>query len=362
MKIKRHINIIVGFLFLAAAVALWAMPPKTAAPARSDGVSRVELDRVRAGDHRQGARFAGVTQAKNRAVLSFSVPARVIERPVTAGSRVDRGAVLARLDDGEYRNAADLAEAAVAELKTQWEQACRDRRRIQKLTASRVATVSDLEKVTTREKSLEAALQAATARLEEARRLLHETVLKAPFDGTVTGLHIQAGEWAGPGQPAIELTGDGDIELVVEVPESAVTRLSAGQPVKVLLPFAGNRVIPGRISTVARAAIAAGRLFPVKVDLADAPGLRAGLTAQLLVELAAENTLTVPLAAVVNPGASQPFIFIYDQGRVSRRPVVLGTMIDDRIVVRGDVTEGDQVVVTGQSQLADGDRIEAVTS
>lgn len=360
MIIKRHINVIVGFLFLAAALVLWAIPPNAATPAKADGALQVELDRVRAGDQRQGARFAGVTQAKNRAMLSFAVPARVVQRLVTTGSRVSQGAVLARLDDGEYHNAANLAEAAVAELKTQWEQACRDRRRIQKLTASRVATVSDLEKVTTREKSLEASLQAATARYKEARRLLRETVLKAPFAGTVTGLYIQPGEWAGPGQPAIELTGDGEIELVVEVPESVVTRLSVDQPVEILLPFTGNRTISGRISTVAKAAIAAGRLFPVEVDLAAAPGLRAGLTAQLVVELAAQDTLSVPLAAVVNPGASQPYIFIYDKGRVHRKPVVLGPMIDDRIVVQGAVAEGDRVVITGQSQLADGDRVEAV--
>jgi membrane fusion protein, multidrug efflux system len=361
MNIKRHINFIVGFLFLAAAVALWAMPSKSATPPKADGVSRVELGRVQTDNQRQGARFAGVTQAKNRAVLSFAVPARVAQRPVTSGSRVAEGAILARLDDGEYRNAADLARAAAAELKTQWEQARRDRRRIEKLTASRVATVSDLEKATTREKSLEASLQAAAARLKESRRLLDETVLRAPFDGTVTGLFIQPGEWAVPGQPAIELIGGGDIELVVEVPESVVTRLSAGQPVEVLLPFAGNRKITGQISTVARVAIAAGRLFPVKVDLAAAPGLSAGLTAQLLVNLAAENTLTVPLAAVVNPGASQPSIFIYNHGRVSRRPVVLGPIVDDRIVVQGAVAEGDRVVVTGQSQLADGDRVEAAS-
>jgi RND family efflux transporter MFP subunit len=360
MIIKRHINFIVGFFFLAAAIVLWAIPPHAATPAKTDGALQVELDRVRAGDQRQGARFAGVTQAKNRATLSFAVPARVVQRPVTAGSRVSQGAVLARLDDGEYRNAANLAEAAVVELKTQWEQACRDRRRIQKLNASWVATVSDLEKVITREKSLKASLQAATTRYKEALRLLRETVLKAPFAGTVTGLYIQPGEWAGPGQPAIELTGDGEIELVVEVPESVVTRLSVDQPVEILLPFAGNRNISGRISTVAKAAIAAGRLFPVKVDLAAAPGLRAGLTAQLVMELAAQDTLSVPLAAVVNPGASQPYIFIYDKGRVHRKAVVLGPIINDRIVVQGAVAEGDRVVVTGQSQLADGDRVEAV--
>jgi RND family efflux transporter MFP subunit len=319
------------------------------------------LGRVQAENPRQGARFAGVTQAKNRAVLSFAVPARVAERPVTSGSHVALGAVLARLDDGEFRNAVDLARAAATELKAQWEQACRDRRRIAKLTESRVTTVSDLEKATTREKSLEASLEAATAKLKEAQRLLKETVLKAPFAGTVTGLSIQPGEWAVPGQPAIELTGDGDMELVVEVPESVVTRLSVGQPVQVLLPFADNRKIPGRISTVARAAISAGRLFPVKVDLTATPGLTAGLTAQLLVELAAENEMTVPLAAVVNPGASQPFIFIYYRGRVSRRPVTLGSIINDRIVVQGAIAEGDRVVVSGQSQLADRDQVKVAS-
>ena len=361
MSIKRNINFIVGFLFLAAAVALWAKSPNIANPPKADSVSRVALDRVQAENPRQGARFAGVTQAKNRAVLSFAVPARVAERPVTSGSHVAKGAVLARLDDGEFRNAVDLAQAAAAQLKAQWEQAGRDRRRIAKLTASRVTTVSDLEKATTREKSLEASLEAATAKLKEAQRLLKETVLKAPFSGTVTGLSIQPGEWAVPGQPAIELTGDGDMELVVEVPESVVTRLSVGQPVQVVLPFADNRTIPGRISTVARAAISAGRLFPVKVDLTAAPGLSAGLTAQLLVELAAENKMTVPLSAVVNPGASQPFVFIYDQGRVVRRPVTLGSIVGDRIVVQGALAKGDRVVVSGQSQLADGDQVKVAS-
>ncbi len=84
MNIKRHINFIVGFLFLAAALVLWAIPPNAATPSKADGALQVELDRVRAGDQRQGARFAGVTQAKNRAILSFAVPARVVQRPVTS--------------------------------------------------------------------------------------------------------------------------------------------------------------------------------------------------------------------------------------------------------------------------------------
>jgi RND family efflux transporter MFP subunit len=358
MKIKRYINVIIGVLFLAAAVALWAMPSDMKTPPRSAEPTRVALGQVRSDRNQRAVRFAGVTQAKNRAELSFAVPARVAVRPVVSGSQVTEGSVLARLDDREFRNAVNLAQAALTELKAQWQQARRDHHRFEALTSAHVTPVAELEKAATRQEALEASLEAAAARLKEARRLLGETVLRAPFSGTVTGISIQPGEWALPGRPVVELTGDGAIELVVEVPESVVTHLRPDQAVKVQLPFADDRVVSGHIRTVARAAISAGRLFPVKVDLAATPGLAAGMTAQLLLDLDTENALTVPLAAVVNPGASDPCVFLYDQGRVLRRPVELGPIIGEGIVVRGDFSAGDQVVITGQSQLTDGEHVE----
>jgi RND family efflux transporter MFP subunit len=357
MQIKRYINVIIGVLFLAAAVALWAMPADTNTPPRSIEPARVSLGRVSSDHNRRAVRFAGVIQAKNRAELSFAVPARVVARPVVSGSQVAKGSILARLDDREFRNAVNQAQASLTELKAQLEQARRDHRRIAQLTAAHVTPVAELEKAATRQQALEAALQAGLAKLKEARRLLGETVMRAPFSGTVTRLSIQPGEWAVPGHPAVELTGDGAVELLVEVPESVVPHLHPDQAVMVQLPFADNRLVPGRITTVARAAISAGRLFPVKVDLTATTGLSAGMTAQLLLDLSTENALTVPLAAVVNPGASDPCVFIFDQGRVRRQPVQLGQIIGDGIVVKGDLCAGDQVVITGQSQLTDGEQV-----
>jgi multidrug efflux pump subunit AcrA (membrane-fusion protein) len=128
--------------------------------------------------------------------------------------------------------------------------------------------------------------------------------------------------------------------------------------VSVILPFSNRAPVAGQISTVARVAIREGRLFPVKIDLAPAPGVRAGLTAQVQFELSTAPELTVPLAAVVNPGASHPSVFVYQDGNVHRRSVRLGPLAASRVIVRGPLAAGDRVVVTGQSQLADGDRVE----
>ncbi len=358
MQMKRYPSLVVGVLFLGLAVALWAMPAQEPQNRPNERVPRVELGIVNKIEARQTAAFSGVTRSRHRAVLSFTVPARVVERRVEAGERVREGDVLARLDDREFRNALDLAQASVAECEAQYEQAGRDRQRLQRLADDDVVPVSELERVSTRESALAASLEAARARLKEARRRLDETVLEAPFGGTIAGLHIQAGEWAVPGRPAFELTGDGEVELQVEVPEATVSHLHAGLAVTVELPFAGGRKVAGRITSVAHSAMGAGRLFPVVVDLDPDPGITAGLTARLRVELTSQGVLAVPLAAVVNPGASQPYLFLYRQGRVIRRSVEVSGIVDDRIIVNGAIAEGDRVVTSGQSQLADGDRVE----
>ena len=95
-----------------------------------------------------------------------------------------------------------------------------------------------------------------------------------------------------------------------------------------------------------RASIRAGRLFPVNIDLESGPGIRAGLTAQVQFDLPTERALSVPLTAVVNPGGSQPYVFVYRDGTVLRKAVQLGRLVASRVVVRGPLAVGESVVVT----------------
>lgn len=361
MTIKqRYRSVLLGLAFLSLAVALWAMPSEQDDAPQALSRTPVLLDTVQETPVERSVRFAAVTRARDRAVLSFTVPARLVARPVEEGDSVASGQVLARLDEREFRHAADAARAAMQELVTRHAQSRRDLQRAKELAAANVAPTATLEQAGARAAALASALEAARARAREAERRLEETVLKAPFSGTVTGLHIEPGEWAAPGQPAVELAGDGPVEVKVEVPESIVARLEPGQEVTVRLPFSDQEGLTGRISTVAKSAIGAGRLFPVKIDLAPGPGVRGGLAAEVRFDLATEQTLSVPLAAVVNPGASQPYVFVYRDGAVRRHAVRLGRLTASRVVVSGSLEAGQDVVVAGQGQLADGDTVEAV--
>jgi len=357
---KRRATLMVGLMFLGLAMVIWAKPAADAEGAASDGPTRRQV-RVAAVERVEAARevrFPGVTRAARRASLAFTLPARLAERPVEIGDRVRAGQVLARLDGDEYRLAEQSAAAAVAELEVRLRQAERDEARVARLAEARAATAEELEQTTAATAAIRAAHEAASARLADTRRRRAETALTAPFDGTVTAVRLEPGEWASPGAPVVELAGSGSVEVRVEVPETVRPDLAAGAPVRVELPMVG-RSVAGRVTSVAEAATGAGGLFPVVVGLEAEPGVVAGLAAEVVLSFEREAELAVPLGAVLDSGSSRPSVFRISDGIAYRVAIVPGRLIGDRLTFRSDeLFEGDLVAVVGQTALVEGDPVE----
>ena len=358
MNTGKIISSIIGLSFLGTALAFGFWPERQQTSQSSSTPAIVQVKPVTSAATRREVRFSGITRPARHAVLSFVVPARMVERPVEVGDRVVKGQALGRLDVREFDNAVARARAVAAELKVRFNQAKRDQRRLERLARDNAAAVKDAEQSAARANALQAALVAARARLDETLRIRSEAILRAPFSGEITAVSLEPGEWADPGRPVVELSGDGDIELEVEVSETVIGHLKKDQTVEVRLPFMDGKVIQGQVTHIARAALTAGRLFPVLVSLDRAPELTAGLTAELILTLETAPRLLVPVDAIVNPGASRPSLFVVENDRVREVAVELGSFSGQRVAVKGDVSPGDQVVVTGQTTLSDGKRVE----
>lgn len=358
MSQSRMIRGIVGAAFLGAALLLSMAGAAPEPPPHSDTVQRVRTVVTEAATEGRRLRFSGVTRAARRAELSFSVPGRLERRPVEVGGRVAAGQVLARLDTVELANAVDAAAASLAEIEARRSQAERERQRVGRLFALEAATAEELEQAQAAGDALEAGRTSAEVRLREARRRLAEGTLRAPYTGTVTDVLAEPGEYLAAGHPVVALSGDGEVEVEVGVPEPLLPHLSPGHPIAVSLPLLRGAEASGRVRSVGRAAVGAGRLFPLVVALGDGPGLVPGLTAELWVEEPAAGGFAVPVDAVLNPGGSDPAIFLVRGGVAVRVPVTLERLESDRAVVRGDLAPGERVVVAGLSGLVDGDRVE----
>lgn len=348
-----------GILSLVSALALAMASPEETGSSYAERPRRVRVAEVSSVSAARSVHFSGVTRAADRAALAFSIGARLESRPVEVGQTVAAGRLLARLDDRELRHAVTAAAARLADVNARLARAESERRRVERLFAADAATSDELEQATAGADALAAARDAAEARLRDAERLRGEARLTAPFAGVITEVHYQAGEFVSAGRPVVVLSGRGGMETEIRVPESVVVELSEGDGVSVVLPVSRTST-RGTLARVGRAAGSSGGLYPVLVTLDAIDGLLPGMTAEVELSLAADRTLAVPLAAVLNPGGSRPRVFRLVGDTVEPVEVEVLELTGDRVAVRARLSAGDEVVVTGHTALVAGDRVEVL--
>ncbi|MEL6177717.1 MAG: efflux RND transporter periplasmic adaptor subunit [Myxococcota bacterium] len=302
-------------------------------------------------------------QAGDQAVVSFITGGRLMERPVQVGDRVKKGDLLAVLDRAPQRNMLAVSQADTAQLRRQIEQYRRDLDRAEALRETNGASDEEVEQVATRLEATQAALRGAQVRIREARRQFSETLLKAPFEGTISKIMIEPGEFASPGAPVLYMQGSNQCEIELSVPERLIGALSQTQEVSVRFPLSDLPQQQGTITDIALAAGDTGGLFTVIVAIAcehEGLAIRPGTTVAVALGRPIRDRLAVPMAAVVDPTSGSPGLFVVKKGVAHHIPVQLGVPLDGSITVRPErpLQTDDQVVVAGHIGLQDGARVE----
>lgn len=360
--LQRLATPLTGLAILAAAVVLLLQPVESQSQTVGGLVAagqprQVTVAPVRAVDAVRAVRFHGVIRASERATLAFPTGGRLLERPAGLGDRVRAGQVLARIDTRARADQAASFAASLDELEARIDQARRDRERAEQLHRMGATARAQVERARAQEDALTASFRGTQARMRGARRGHSDGVLRAPFDGVVTEVVLEPGEMATPGAPVLVLSGDGALEVEVQVPEAIVGSLGSEPEVRVDFPLADRPQMVGRVASVARTA-APGQLFPVVVALEEGNGLVAGMTAEVSLSVVRSDALSVPVAAVVDPAGSHPTIFVVREGLAVRQKIEIGDLLGDHVTVRGDLRDGEDVVIGGLPFLLDGDAVE----
>jgi HlyD family secretion protein len=200
----------------------------------------------------------------------------------------------------------------------------------------------------------EAAVDQARVALEQARLQLERATLAAPMGGTVTTLDVEIGELVSLGQPVVVLSDLSGLEVEVNLDETDVARVAAGQEAQVRLDAFPGVEMAGEVTYVASVAQSQSGvvLFPVTVLLSPAElPVRAGMTADVEITTASrEGALIVPLRAV-QTGAGRATVDRLGDGGVERVEVTLGLTTDTEAEITSGLSAGDVVVVVaGPSQ------------
>ncbi len=356
---NRHHGLLLGLLVGAISGTVgFTQRPADAEPPAEDLARAVRVETAMQREHRETAVFHGLTRSSDRTAVSFTIPGRVVARPVEVGDRVEKGQVLARLDRKPLKNAKAAAKAELRRIDAQLSQQQRDEERAQGLFDEGAATVAQLERAQSGAETLLAAKAAAQAQLSERARQLTEAVVRAPFAAEVTATFIEAGQVIAPGSPVVQLSGRSRHEVELAVPGRIADRLAVGHELEVRYVDSEWAPVTGTIERVSLASQGAGALFTVVVTLDATDDAPVGLPVVLELPVAVHERVSVPVAALVDPSGQEPHVWVADAGIVDKRPVELAGMVDGRVLLAAGVKPEEQVVVSGLAHLLPGDAVE----
>jgi RND family efflux transporter MFP subunit len=297
----------------------------------------------------------------------------IIEIRAHEGDHVQRGQVLAVIDDSQPRAAFDRATAADLAAQQQLVGADSDLalaestlKRYQTLFEKKSVSPQEFDEVKARQQAAlarrdmaKAGQAQAQAALSQARTSLDYTRIRAPFDGVVTEKKADSGTLASPGMPIFTIEDVRRYRLEATVNESDLRYVRAGQQVSVAIDALDNAALKGKVVQIVPAADSASRTFLVKIELPTDTRLRSGLFGRAQFSRGERQALLIPRSAVVERGQLQG-IYVLDQNKVAGlRYITLGKPSGGEVEVLAGLQDGERLVAKPGAVDLNGKRIEA---
>lgn len=307
-------------------------------------------------------RYAGTVRARHEGEEAFRVGGKIAQRKVNVGDVVHEGDVLAVIEDTDYKLAADAAQQAASAAATQARQAESDRKRLDALKADGSVSASDDERARTAALTAQANAEVEAKKLDLARNRLKYTVLRASRTGVVTEVRLEVGQVVAEGLPVVLIAGEGEPEIVVDVPEDQLATFRKAQ-FKATLASAPDEPFDVVLRELAPQAAAQTRTYRARLKPASTRKLPLGATATLLAErqLAQSQVAAIPASAITQ-SAGQPAVWVVRRTKdaaavsVELARVTVSAYANEQVFVSG-LPAGTQVVTAGVQKMAPGLRV-----
>ncbi|MBQ8521809.1 MAG: efflux RND transporter periplasmic adaptor subunit [Bacteroides sp.] len=302
----------------------------------------VKLATVTSRDVEQIEEYTATVEAEAKNNIAPTAPGRISKIFVEVGDYVRKGQKLVQMD------AANLTQ-----LKLQLDNQEKEFNRVDELYKVGGASKSEWD----------AAKTNLDVRRSSYENLLENTQLVSPLNGIVTARNFDNGDlYTSTQMPVLVVEQITPVKLMVNVSEPNFPKVSKGMGVTVKLDVYGEEEFEGKVSLVYPTIDAATHTFPVEVTLANGnQRVRPGMFGRVTMNFGTKDHVVVPdMAVVKRAGSGDRYVYVYNNGKVSYNKVELGRRMGTEYELISGVDNNSQVVVAGQTRLADGVEVEVM--
>ena len=331
-------------LFAASVLILTACSKTTTETTATEQEERVEQVRTTVLQAREIQREINIStnlQGYLTQNVAPSLTGKIEHIYCEVGDRKHKGDMLVRMDQTQYKT----TKISIANVKVELN-------RVEQLLKSGSATQQQYDQ-------LKAQYDQAVEQLDF---LEQNTYVKAPFSGVISAKTYEDGELYA-GQPIVVLTQIDKLKALVAVPETYFPLVKAGMPLTLTSEIYPDQVFDATVEVIYPTIDASSHTFQCKIMVPNKKELlRPGMYVTTTLGLGKAKAIVVPYQSVEKlVGANDRYVFINESGRAKRIAVTLGQRFDQDVeIIAPEITEGVEMVTTGQHKLVDGVKINVV--
>ena len=315
-------------LCVAAAYGYWTLLPPAVAvvePYRGPAVQAVYA--------------TGTVEPSVMIPISPRTGARLVELKIDEGSVVQKGQLLARLENDDLQRAITAAAAEERYAKSQLD---RQAQLVERGVASRGAydrASADWEK--------------AKALRERAEAEAHYLDLVAPAAGTIIRRDGEIGQIIAADKPLLWMLCCAPLRVSAEVDEEDIAQVRPGQEVLIRADAFPGKIFRGTVQSITPKGDPVARTYRVRIALPEDMPLMIGMTAETNIVLRnADNALLVPAGAV-----QQDVVWRVIDGKLEKQKVIVGAKDAREVEILSGLRDGDRIVASPTPGLTAGETV-----
>lgn len=301
---------------------------------------KVEIQQVHTQEVKQITEYTATVEAYKTNNISTSTPNRIKDILVDVGHKVTKGQKVVVLDN-----------VNIDQLKVRLDNTKREYDRAVQLLEIGGGTQQAVDQLKTE-------LDAAQRQYDN---MVENTVLISPITGVVTVRNYDPGDMTGA-SPILTVEQLRPVKILVNVSEGDFTKVKKGMKVDIKLDVYGDETFTGTVALIHPTIDPNTRTFTVEVEIANNDErVRPGMFARVSMNFGTADHVVVPDRAVVKQtGSGNKYVYVYNDGQVSYNKVELGQRLGDSYELLSGVENGANVVISGQSRLADGAKVDVI--
>lgn len=331
------------FLFTSLYIAMTSC--SSAADGENKSVAeelpKVQIETVHRQTVDQIAEYTATVEAFKTNNISSASPNRIKQILVDVGSKVAKGQKVAVLDD-----------VNTEQLRVRLENAERDYNRALKLLEIGGGTQQTVDQLKTE----------LDASRRQFKNIMENTILVSPISGVVTARNYDPGDMTGA-QPILTIEQVQPVKVMVNISETDFTKVRVGMNAAIKLDVYPDEEFTGTIHLIHPSIDPATRTFTVEITINNSDNkVHPGMFARVTLNFGSAENVVVPDRAVVKQsGSGNKYVYVLrPDSTVSYNRVELGRRIGNTYELISGVEDGNNVVVAGQTRLADGAKVSVI--